>query len=178
MLDILVWIAAILAVLALAVIAYASRKPNTFTVSRSADIAAPADRIFAIINDFRRWPEWSPWQKLDPDMKQTQSGPPAGVGATVEWSGNRMVGAGRTVLVEATPPSRLAMRLEMLRPMKATNAVEYTLVPSGDGTRVTWAMSGKQPLPAKIFATFVNCDNMVGKDFERGLANLKALAER
>lgn len=178
MLEIVSWVAALLAVVTLGVVAYAAAKPDTFAVSRSADIAAPAERIFAIINDFRRWPEWSPWQHLDPDMKQTQSGPPTGVGATVEWSGNKMVGAGRTVLVEATPPSRLAMRLEMLRPMKATNAVEYTLVPNGNGTRVTWAMSGRQPLPAKVFATFVDCDDMVGRDFERGLANLKALAER
>lgn len=179
MLEIIAWIVGITVLAALAVAAYASAtKPNTFTISRSATIAAPAEKIFAIVNDFRRWPEWSPWQHMDPDMKQTMSGPPAGVGAVVEWSGNKMVGAGRTELVASEPPSRLAMRLDMYRPMKASNDVEYTLVPEGSRTRVTWAMRGAQPLPAKIFATFVDCDALVGKDFERGLANLKALAER
>ncbi len=178
MLDILLWIAAVVAVVALAVIAYASRKPDTFAVSRSADIAAPPEKLFAILTDFRRWPEWSPWQHLDPGMQQTLSGSPSGVGAVSEWSGNGKVGAGRTEITDVAAPTRIGMRLDMLRPMKASNRVDYTLEPNGHGTRVTWAMSGRQPLPAKIFASFVDCDNMVGRDFERGLANLKALAER
>lgn len=179
MLEIIGWIVGAVLLAGLAIAAYASvSRPNSFTISRSAMIAAPSDKIFAIVNDFRRWPEWSPWQHMDPNMKQTLSGPPAGVGAAVEWSGNKMVGAGRTEIVASEPPSRLAMRLDMHRPMKASNDVAYSFVPRAGGTEVTWTMRGAQPLPAKIFATFVDCDAMVGKDFERGLANLKALAER
>lgn len=179
MLEFFAWAigATIVAAIAVALFASATR-PDTFAVSRSAVIAAPPETLFAIITDFRRWPEWSPWQHHDPNMKQTLSGSPSGVGAVSEWSGNSKVGAGRTEITDVTSPTHVAMRLDMLRPMKASNRVDYTLERSGGGTLVTWTISGRQPLPAKIFATFVDCDDMVGRDFERGLANLKALAER
>lgn len=160
-----------------AVVAFAALKPDTFEVKREAVIGAPAERIFAVINDFAQWPRWSPWQDIDPGMRQTFKGPSSGVGAIAEWEGNKMVGAGRTEIVDVLPPTRIGMRLTMLRPMKAVNEVEYTLRPQGDGTLVTWAMRGNNNLMGKIFATFVDCDKMVGKDFERGLANLKRLVE-
>lgn len=160
-----------------AIVAIASLKPGHFEVKREALINAPAERIFAVINDFSQWPKWSPWQDLDPNMRQSLSGPASGVGAVSAWEGNNKVGAGSTEILESMPPSRLKMRLIMLRPMRADNQVEYTLKPEAGGTRVSWTMSGKQGLPNKIFATFVDCDKMVGKDFEKGLAKLKRLVE-
>lgn len=177
MLEVVAWGLGALVLLAGAVAAYASRRPDTFTVSRSAVIEAPADRIFGIITDFTRWPEWSPWHKLDPAMNTAISTPSSGVGAWSSWDGNGKVGAGRSEITRADAPSRIVIALHMERPFRAENTVEYTLVPDGAGTRVTWAMSGAQPLPAKIFSTFVDCAGMVGRDFERGLASLKSLAE-
>lgn len=161
-----------------AIVAYASTRPDNFSIARSATIKAPPDKIYGIISDFRQWPNWSPWQKLDPGMKTTVSGPATGKGAVSTWDGNSNVGAGRTEITDVSPPNRITMKLDMLRPMAAQNRVDYTLEPKGDATAVTWAMSGATPLLGKVFGLFVDCDKMVGKDFEEGLANLKALAEK
>lgn len=160
------------------VFAIAATRPDAFRVERSATIKAPPDKIFAVINDFANWPSWSPWQKLDPAMKVTNSGPASGKGAVSAWEGNSKVGSGRTEIVESVAPTRIAMKLDMLSPMEAHNIVEYTLEPKGDSTTVTWAMHGRQPLLAKVMGLFIDCEKMVGRDFEEGLANLKALTER
>jgi uncharacterized protein YndB with AHSA1/START domain len=163
---------------ALAVILlYAASKPDTFAIQRSATIAAPPDKIFPLINDLHAHTTWSPFEK-DPAMKRTHSGAPAGKGAIYEWDGNRQVGSGRIAITDSSPSSKVAMRLEMFRPFKADNVVEFTLEPQGNpDTRITWAMRGQQPFMAKLMSTFINCDKMVGSQFEEGLAKLKVLAE-
>ena len=167
-----------LLVLALvAIVGFAALKPDAFEIRREAVIGAPPERVFALINDFANWPKWSPWQDLDPNMRQTLSGPPSGVGAVSNWEGNSKVGAGRTEITEVLPPSNIKMQLSMFRPMKAENQVEYMLSPVSGGTRVTWAMRGTNNIVGKIFSIFVDCDKMIGKDFEKGLANLKKLVE-
>jgi uncharacterized protein YndB with AHSA1/START domain len=178
MLKTLIIIAVLLAVLGGGVFAYAATRPDAFHVQRSTLIKAPPEKIFGIINDFNHWPSWSPWQHLDPAMKTSVSGAPSGKGAVSSWDGNSKVGAGRTEITESVSPSRIAMKLDMARPFEAHNIVEYTLEPKGDSTSVTWAMKGETPLLGKVVGLFIDCDKMVGKDFETGLANLKALTER
>jgi uncharacterized protein YndB with AHSA1/START domain len=178
MLKLLTRIVVVLIVLGAGVVAYAATRPDSFRIERSAAINAPPEKIFAIINDFSNFPAWSPWQKLDPAMKVTNSGPASGKGAVSHWDGNGKVGAGRTEILESVSPSRISMRLDMTRPFEASNLVDYTLKPNGNSTVVTWAMHGPQPLMAKVVGVFIDCEKMVGKDFEEGLANLKALAER
>ena len=160
------------------VLVYAASKPDTFHIERSTSIKALPEKIFAIIDNHHHWEAWSPWEKLDPAMKRTFSGPASGKGAIFEWDGNRKAGAGRSEITESSPPSRLVMRLDMFKPFKAQNTVEFNLEPQGDATRITWAMRGPQPYVAKVMGTLMDCDKMVGKNFEEGLASLKALAEK
>ena len=175
--TILVIIAIALAVAIASALIYASTAPDTFRVSRSALIGAPAERIFPLINDLRAQSQWSPFEK-DPNMKRTHSGAPTGKGAVYEWDGNRQVGAGRIAITDSLPPSRVSLALDMARPFEAHNTVDFMLEPSGAAaTRVTWAMQGRQPFMAKLMSLFMNCDKMVGSQFEQGLAKLKALAE-
>ena len=159
------------------VVALASLRPNAFSVSRSAVIDAPADSIFAKLADFRAWKDWSPWATLDPNAKKSFEGPESGVGSSFAWSGNRKVGAGKMTIVESVRDELLRLKLEFERPMRATNAASFELKPEGAGTRLTWTMKGKNDFQAKLFSLFVNCDKLIGGDFERGLANLKALVE-
>jgi hypothetical protein len=172
----LVLILVLFAIVALLI--YASTRPNKFVVQRSTSIKASADKIFAIINDHNNWASWSPWQKLDPNMKSTISTPSSGVGATYAWEGNSKAGAGRVTIIESLSPTKIRSHLEMFKPFKAENGVEFTLEQQGDSTNVTWEMSGKQNLMMKVMGIFVNCNDMVGKDFEAGLANLKVIAEK
>jgi len=173
-------IAIVLALIIAAVLIYAGSKPDTFRVQRSAAIAAPPDKIFPHLNDLHAHRAWSPFEK-DPAMKRTHSGAPAGKGAVYEWEGNREVGKGRIAITESVPSSKLVLALDMLKPFEAHNTVEYTLVPNSNATtattNVTWAMYGTQPFMAKLMSTFIDCDKMVGSQFELGLARLKAIAE-
>jgi uncharacterized protein YndB with AHSA1/START domain len=177
-------IATILIVIALAVaavLAYAATKPDTFMVRRSASIAAPPEKIFPMIDDLRAQSAWSPFEK-DPNMKRTHSGAPRGKGAVYAWDGNRQVGAGRIAITDSVPPTKVVLLLDMSRPFKAHNTVEFTLERIGagtnvTGTNVTWAMQGRQPYMAKVMGLFMDCDKMCGGMFEEGLAKLKALAE-
>lgn len=170
-------IAVIAVVLIAAVLIYAATKPDSFIVMRTAAIAAPADRIFTLIDDLHAHHDWSPFEK-DPAMQRTHSGAARGPGAVYEWKGNREVGAGRIAILDSTP-SKITMALDMFKPIKAKNTVVFTLEPSGSAaTAVTWAMHGAQPYIGKIMSTFINCDKMVGTQFEQGLAKLKAIAER
>jgi polyketide cyclase/dehydrase/lipid transport protein len=171
----------VIAVAVAAVLAYAATKPNTFLVRRSASIAAPLEKIFPMVDDLRAQSAWSPFEK-DPNMKRTHSGAPRGKGAVYEWDGNRQVGAGRIAITDSVPPAKVVLLLEMSRPFKAHNTVEFTLDRIGagtnvTGTKVTWAMQGRQPYMAKVMGLFVDCDKMCGGLFEEGLAKLKALAE-
>ncbi len=174
--TILVIIAIALGIAIASALIYASTAPDTFMISRAALIAAPPERIFPLINDLRAQSQWSPFEK-DPNMKRTHSGAPSGKGAVYEWDGNRQVGAGRIAITDSLPPSRVSLALDMARPFEAHNKVDFVLEPSGGQTRVTWAMQGRQPFVAKLMSLVINCDKMVGTQFEQGLAKLKALAE-
>lgn len=151
---------------------------DTFTVERRARIAAPADTIYPLLADFRRWPEWSPWEKLDPAMAHRYEGARSGVGAIHAWTGNRKAGEGRAEITSATAPTNVVVDLQFLKPFKAHNTVTYTLTPTAEGTDVTWTMTGPLPLMMKVIGIVKPMDKMVGPDFEEGLANLKAVAER
>lgn len=160
------------------VLAVASTRPDSFHYERSADIGAPAAKIFPFIADLKEWPAWSPYEKLDPGMKRTLSTPSSGVGARFEWDGNAKAGAGEMQITETRPDSSVTMRLHMIKPFDALNEVKFTLIQRENATTVTWAMSGPANLFGKVFGLFVDCEKMVTADFVEGLANLKALAEK
>jgi len=168
----------ILVVVIAAVLIYAATRPNDFVVTRSAGIKAPAEAIFPLINDFRRWPEWSPYEKLDPQMKRTLSGAESGKGAAYAWEGNSKAGKGRMEITNSAPSSLVSLKLDFEKPFKANNTVDFSLAPSGNGTTVTWAMRGARPFIAKLMGLFMNFDTLLGKDFEAGLDNLKRVTER
>ena len=165
-------------VLIVGVLGFAATKPDTFSVQRSTSIKAPPKKIFAVINDFHRWPDWSPWEKLDPTMKRTQSGAASGKGAIYEWDGNSKAGAGRMEIIESTPASKLGIQLDFIKPFEGHNIAEFSLAPEADATRVNWVMHGPTPFVSKVMQVFVSMDTLIGKDFEEGLANLKALTEK
>ncbi len=168
----------VVVVLIAGVLIFAATKPDTFRVQRAASIKAPPQKIFAFINDFRRWDAWSPWEKKDPAMKRTFGAVTSGKGAVYAWVGNKDVGQGSMEIAESVPPSKITLKLDFVKPFEAHNIVVFTLEPKGDVTNVTWAMQGDTPYFAKIIHVFINMDSMVGKDFETGLANLKAAAEK
>jgi uncharacterized protein YndB with AHSA1/START domain len=169
---------AIVAILALTgVLIFAATRPDTFRVERAASIKAPPEKIFALINDLRRWAAWSPYEKKDPAMKRTLSGAASGPGAVYEWDGNQEIGKGRMEITDSSPPSKITIRLDFVKPFEAHNVVEFTLRPQDDATRVTWAMHGPSPYISKLMGIFFSMDKMIGKDFEAGLVGLKTVAE-
>ena len=178
MLKAVVVIAVVIVVALVAVLAYAATKPDTFRLSRSTSIKAPPEKIFPFLNDLRSFATWSPYEKKDPAMKRTFGGASSGKGATYDWDGDKNVGQGRLTIAESSPPSKVTMNLDFLRPWEAHNVVEFTLEPKGDTTNVTWAMQGPAPYMAKVMHVFMNMDRIVGDAFEAGLSNLKTLAEK
>jgi hypothetical protein len=169
-----------LAVVAIAVILIlAAMKPSDFVVERSVTINTPPERIAPLINDFHNWNEWSPWAKLDPDMKTSFSGAPSGVGSVYEWEGNSKVGKGR-MEIRSIQPAKTTIKLDFLKPFEGHNTADFVLEPEGSSaTRVTWVMYGPLTfIPGKVMSVFTNMDSMIGDDFQRGLANLKATAEK
>ena len=170
-------IAAVVAVAVACVLLYATTRPDSFRVTRTASILASPEKVFALVDDFHRWSDWSPWEKLDPAMKRTFGGPASGKGASYAWEGDGKVGAGRMEITAASPASAIAIQLDFTRPMVGHNIAEFAFVPSGSGTDVTWTMHGPSPFVAKVMGLFVSMDGLIGKDFEAGLANLKAVAE-
>jgi len=171
-------VAAVLLVAIAAILVLAAMKPDTFRVERTASIKAPPEKIFPLISDFDNWGAWSPYEKKDPNMKRTRSGAANGKGAVYAWDGDKNVGKGRMEIAEASPPSKVSLKLDFERPFEAHNIVNFTMEPKGDATSVTWAMQGPVPYMAKIVHVIFNMDRMVGRDFEAGLANLKTLAEK
>ncbi len=171
-------IALFIAIVIAAILGFAAMKPNTFRVERAATIKAPPEKIFAVINDFHNWPAWSPWEKLDPAMKRTYSGTASGKGAIYEWEGNSKVGAGRMEILDITTPTKIAIKLDFIKPFEGHNTAEYTMVPQGENTSVSWSMYGPTPFISKVMQVFISMDTMIGKDFEAGLANLKVVAEK
>jgi uncharacterized protein YndB with AHSA1/START domain len=168
----------ILLAIVVAILAYASTRPAEFRIERSATMNAPPDRVFAAINDFRNWLAWSPWEKLDPALRRTHSGSPSGRGAIYEWEGNKKVGKGRMEITESTPPSKVLIRLDFIKPFESHNTAEFRIEPQGTATQVTWTMNGKNQFMGKLMGLFMNMDRMIGKDFEAGLANLRGVVER
>lgn len=171
-------LAALVVVLVVGVLIAALTKPDTFAVQRSATIKAPPEKIFAVLNDFHRWPDWSPWEKLDPQMKRTLGGAERGRGATYAWEGNSKAGAGRMEIIDSVPAQKVGIQLDFIKPFEGHNVATFTLAPQGDATQVNWRMDGPTPFVSKVMQVFVSMDSLIGKDFEEGLANLKALAER
>jgi uncharacterized protein YndB with AHSA1/START domain len=161
-----------------AILGYAATKSDTFRVQRSITIQAPAETIFPMIVDFHRWSEWSPFEKVDLAAQRTFSGPSSGPGAVYGWSGNDQVGEGRMEILEVAAPSKVLIQLNCIRPFEGQMTTEFTLPPSGNTTEVTWAMYGTRPYLGKLISCFMDCDKMIGKDFETGLANMKAAAEK
>lgn len=178
--KILLIAAIVLAVLIGGILLFATTQPDSFRVERKAQIQAAPEKIFAVLNDFHQWDNWSPWSKLDPDMKKKFSGSENGVGSIYEWEGNNQVGQGRMEITESAPHSKIALKLDFLKPMEGHSITEFTLSPAQDSqsTEVTWAMHGPNNYLSKIMCTFVSMDKMIGKDFEAGLSNLKAIAEK
>jgi len=151
---------------------------DTYTVVRTATIAAPAETIYARIVDFRDWRDWSPWDDLDPNMQRTYSGAASGAGATYAWSGNRKAGEGRMEIIDATEPSRVVIALEFLKPFRSRSTTTFDLTPTESGTEVVWTMSGPKTLMTKIIGVFRSMDKMVGPDFEKGLGRLTQVSEQ
>lgn len=177
MFEVIVGIAVILALAIAAVLILAAMKPDTFSVRREIDIHAPAENIFPVISDFHQWKSWSPYEHKDPAMQRTFSGAPSGKAAVYAWEGDKNVGTGRMEILEAAAPAKIVIKLDFFKPFEAHNTAEFTMVPRGDATHVTWLMHGPCPYMAKIMHVFMNIDNMVGKDFAVGLSNLKRLTE-
>jgi uncharacterized protein YndB with AHSA1/START domain len=169
---------AIIVVLLAALLAFAATRPNVFRVQRAASIKAAPETIFPLLVDFHSWGSWSPWEKLDPTMKKTFSGPTSGKGSVYEWEGKGKAGSGRMEITEASPSSKVVIQLDFIKPFEGHNITELTLQPAGGATNVIWSMHGPSPFITKVMGAFLNMDKLIGKDFETGLANLKSVAER
>ena len=159
-------------------LAFAATRPNTFRVERSEAIKAPPAKVFGLLNDFHAFPSWSPWQHLDPKMTTTHSGAANGPGAVYVWKGNSDVGEGRMEILKTVPGQQVTVQLDFIEPFAARNTSEYTLAVQGDTTTVTWAMFGPNAYINKLMGVFISMDSMIGKDFELGLRQLKAAAEK
>jgi hypothetical protein len=176
--NVVLAVAAAVVVLFAGVLGFAATKPNSFRIQRSATVDAPPEKIFALVDDLPGWVSWSPFERLDPALKRTYSGPSAGVGATYGWEGNDQAGKGRMEITESSPSSKIVIKLDFDKPFEAHNIAEFTFEPKGDSTVVTWAMHGPSPYMMKVMTLFFSMDDMVGKEFETGLANLKTIAEK
>ena len=161
-----------------ALLIYAATKPDSFRIERSTTIKAPPEKIFALIDDFKQWETWSPWEKIDPALKRTYSGTTSGVGSIYEWSGNKDIGQGRMEIVESTPSSKVSLKLDFVTPFEAHNRVDFMLAQQGDMTTVTQAMYGPSPYMSKLMTMFFSMDKMVGEKYEEGLATLKMISEK
>jgi Polyketide cyclase / dehydrase and lipid transport len=182
MFEIIAIIAVVLAIAIAIVLILAVTKPVRFSVQRATTVRAPPDKIFPLINDFHQWGTWSPYENKDPAMKRSYSGAESGKGAVYAWDGNKNVGSGRMEILEASVPSKIVIKLDFFKPFEGHNTAEFTMLPQGDATNlttdVTWLMHGPAPFVSKVMQVFMNIDNMIGKDFEVGLANLKKLTEK
>jgi polyketide cyclase/dehydrase/lipid transport protein len=177
MLEVIAIIAIVLAIAIAAVLILAAAKPDTLSVERVIGIRAPPQTIFPLINDFHRWRSWSPYEDRDPALKRSYSGAESGKGAVYAWEGNRNVGSGRMEILRSSEPAAIVIKLDFFKPFEGHNIAEFTMLPQGDSTRLTWMMHGPAPLMSRVMQVFMDMDRMIGRDFEAGLANLKALSE-
>jgi hypothetical protein len=178
MFEIIAIIAVIIAVAIAIVLILAATKPNTLRVQRATSVAAPADRIFPLINDFQQWRTWSPYENKDPAMKRSYEGPASGKGAVYARDGNNNVGSGRMEILEVQTPSKITIKLDFFKPFEGHNTAEFTMLPQGAVTNLTWTMAGPAVFMSRLMQVFIDLDHMIGRDFEVGLANLKQLAEK
>ena len=167
----------VLALIIIVLVIVIALQPAEFRIARSTKIAAPSQVVFAQVNDFRKWQAWNPWGKIDPAMKQTYEGAPAGVGAVYTWTGNNEVGEGRMTITESKPHELIRVQLEFPKPFAATNTAEFTFKPEANETVTTWSMFGEKNFMAKAIHLFISMENMIGGQFEKGLADMKAAAE-
>jgi Polyketide cyclase / dehydrase and lipid transport len=174
----IVAVAVALAIAIAAVLILAATKPDRFSVQRAITVKAPPETIFPLIDDFHQWGSWSPYEHKDPAMKRSFSGAESGKGAVYAWDGNKNVGSGRMEILDASAPSKIRIKLDFFTPFEGHNTAEFTMLPQGDATSLTWLMHGPAPFMSKLMQVFMNMDSMIGKDFEIGLANLKGLAEK
>lgn len=165
-------------VLLAALLFIAARKPDSFRVQRSLNVNAPTDKIFPLVDDFHQWPAWSPWEKVDPQVKRVFSGAERGKGAMYDWSGNKKLGIGHMEILESTPPVKIKIKIHFIKPIAAQNEIEFTFVPQGESTVVTQAMYGQNSFLSKVMGIFFSMDEMIGQKFEEGLSSIKSLAEK
>ncbi|MBU8873726.1 SRPBCC family protein [Reyranella sp. MMS21-HV4-11] len=175
---ILAIVGAVVVVAVAAILIYAATRPDSFRVQRSATMNAPAEKIFPYLEGLKRWTEWSPYEGRDPQMKRAYSGADSGKGAVYEWDGNDNVGKGRMEIVDSKPPSKVVIKLDFLKPFEGHNTAELTVEPKGGQTIVTWAMYGPSTFMTKLIGTFMDMDDMIGRDFAAGLAKLKTVVEK
>lgn len=168
---------AVVVVIIIVLVVIVALQPGNFRIERSILVSAPPPAVFAQVNDFHKWNAWNPWGKVDPSMKQSYQGAPAGPGAVYTWNGNKEIGEGRMTITDARPSDLVRVKLEFFKPFAATNTAEFTFVPEGNHTRVTWSMFGEKNFMAKAIHLFMNMDKMIGGQFETGLADMKAAAE-
>ena len=166
-----------LAVVIVVFVIVVATRPSDYRVSRSATIAAAPSAVFPHVNELKKWEPWNPWGKIDPNMKLTYAGPASGVGASYAWVGNREVGEGRATITEIRVNELVQLKLEFFKPMAGVSTAEFSFKPQGGQTEVIWAMTGKNNFIAKAFCMFMNMDKMIGGQFEKGLADLKSVAE-
>jgi hypothetical protein len=176
--KILTIVGAVLLATIAAILVYAATRPDSFRVERSTAMNAPAEKIFPYIDGLKRWTAWSPYEGRDPAMKRAYSGAESGKGAVYEWDGNDNVGKGRMEIVDSTPPNRVVIKLDFLKPFEGHNMAELTVEPKGGQTIVTWAMYGPSTFMTKLIGTFMDMDDMIGRDFAAGLAKLKTVVEK
>lgn len=162
----------VIATLAVVLYLLVMRQPDAFSITRSALIPASPETIYAHVNDFRKWGAWSPWVQMDPQASLRFEGPESGVGSMCHWSGNSKVGKGSMTITGSEPADNIQIRLQFLKPMKATNRAIFIFTPEANGTRVSWTMSGINNFVGKAMNMVINCDKMLGSQFEQGLANL------
>jgi len=174
---------AILGILAFTVVAVAlfcgviAMQPDDFKVTRSATIAAPPEKVFEQVNDFHKWEAWSPWAKIDPAMKVSYSGADSGTGAAYTWAGNSDAGEGKMTIMASHPSQHIAIDLDFIKPFASKNVTEFTFRPSADSTEVTWSMASTNNFVMKAFCFVMDMDKLIGGDFEKGLVQLKTVAE-
>ena len=166
-----------IAVIVVVFVVVVAMRPSEFRVTRTAPMSAPAPAVFAQVNDLHLWQEWSPWAKMDPEAKSTFEGPSAGTGAVFGWAGNSKVGEGRMTITESRPNDLIRFRLDFLKPFKGTNIAEFTFKPEGNQTVVAWSMTGSYNFIVKAMSLFMNCDKMIGGQFEKGLEQMKSIVE-
>src|SRR5580704_4792275 len=178
MVEIIAIAAIVLAVAVAIVLALAATKPASFSVRRAALVKAAPEKIFSLINDFHQWGSWSPYEHKDPAMKRSYSGAAAGRGAVYAWDGNNNVGSGRMEILDSSAPSKIVIKLDFFSPFEGHNTAEFTMLPQGDATSVTWLMHGPASLMSKVMQVFMNLDSMIGKDFEACFFNDKKPTEK